>query len=221
MLQLREIYKSYPQRGIVLENLDLTVTKGDSLAITGPSGSGKTTIMNLLGALDKPDKGDIVFMDKSVLQLSPDEASLYRNKNIGFVFQDHLLLRHLRIYDNILLPVFASRPDPETLALSQAHAEMLMKKTGIDSLKDKYPFEISGGEAQRATLVRALINKPSVLLADEPTGSLDGRNADILGELLVDLNNDMGITVIVVTHSPNLAGKMKRHLVLENGTLRS
>lgn len=220
MLQLKEIYKTYPQRGTVLENLALTVNSGDSIAITGPSGSGKTTIMNLIGALDKPDGGDIIYKGVSVLKLNADEASTYRNKNIGFVFQDHLLLKHLRIYDNILLPVFASRPVPAYLEEAEAYAIQLMQKIGIEAIRDKYPFEISGGEAQRATLVRALINKPAILLADEPTGSLDGRNAGILGDLLVDLNKDLGITVIVVTHSNELAGKMKRHLMLENGSLR-
>jgi ABC-type lipoprotein export system ATPase subunit len=219
MLHLTSITKSFSQRGIVLDNLDLEVSEGDSIAITSPSGSGKTTLMNIIGTLERPDTGDITFRDSSILSLTPDESAGYRNRNIGFVFQDHLLLNHLTVRENIMLPVFASAINSALYREKEEYAEMLMERTGISGLADKYPFNISGGEAQRVTLVRALINKPSLLLADEPTGSLDSKNAEILGSLLTEMNNDYGITLITATHSPALASKMKIHLKLENGKL--
>jgi len=220
MLRLTCISKSFLQRGIVLDNLDLEVGEGDSIAITGPSGSGKTTLMNIIGLLDRPDSGDIVFRDESILGYSAGDSALYRNLNIGFVFQDHLLMPYLTVKENIMLPLFARKITDEEYSDKEVFAEMLMSKTGIDSLKDKYPFHISGGEAQRVSLVRALINKPSVLLADEPTGSLDATNASLLGDILVQMNKDMGISLLVTTHSPELASKLKLHLKLENGKLK-
>jgi lipoprotein-releasing system ATP-binding protein len=220
MLRIENISKSFPQRGIVLENLYLRVNEGDSVAVTGPSGSGKTTLLNIIGLLDRPDSGDVLFRDSSILNMNPNQAAGYRNRNVGFVFQDHLLLPHLTILENILLPVSASKiKEPEFLEKKE-HARVLMEKTGISGLENKYPSRISGGEAQRATLVRALINNPSMLLADEPTGSLDSRNADQLGTLLSEINRVLGITMIIVTHSPDLASKMKFHYGLEEGKLK-
>lgn len=219
MLRLENISKSFVQRGVVLDNLNLNVNEGDSVAITGPSGSGKTTLLNIIGSLDRPDSGDILFLGKSILGLTPDESAFYRNRNIGFIFQDHLLLPHLTVKENIMLPLFAYKITPEEYTDKEKHASLLMEKTGIASLVNKYPFQISGGEAQRVTLVRALINKPSVLLADEPTGSLDAKNADRLGTLLDELNKEFRITLIVATHSVEMAVKMKLHLKLQGGKL--
>jgi ABC-type lipoprotein export system ATPase subunit len=219
MLIIKDITKSFIQRGIVLDELDLTVKEGDSIAITGPSGSGKTTLMNIIGLLDKPDSGEILFRDKSILGFTPDESSHYRNTNLGFVFQDHLLLPHLNVEENIVLPLFAGRITENEYEEKKKYATTLMDKTGIKALAGKYPSQISGGEAQRVTLVRALINKPSLLLADEPTGSLDAKNAELLGDLLTILNNETGTALIVATHSPDLAAKMKLHLRLEDGKL--
>lgn len=219
LLKLDKISKSFVQRGLVLDNLSLEVSKGESLAITGPSGSGKTTLMNLIGSLDRPDSGDILYDDKSVLKLNQDESARYRNKNIGFVFQDHLLLPHLNIMENILLPLFAFKIAQSEYLEKREFAGSLAEKTGIAGILNKYPFQISGGEAQRATLVRALINKPSLLLADEPTGSLDAKNADLLGDMLVELNKELNVTLVTVTHSPALASKMKNHFRLDEGKL--
>lgn len=221
MLRLENISKSFPQRGIVLENLNLEAREGDSIAITGPSGSGKTTLMNIIGALDRPDSGDILFRGTSILSSGSDDLSRYRNKNIGFVFQDHLLLNHLTIRENIMLPLFAGKISDKEYMEKDNYALLLMERIGITGLKDKYPFQVSGGEAQRATLVRALIGKPSIILADEPTGSLDSKNAGMLGRLLVDMNRDFGITLIVVTHSLDLASMMQLHLRLDEGKLKS
>jgi ABC-type lipoprotein export system ATPase subunit len=220
MLRLENISKSYPQRGVVLDNLNFEANQGNSIAITGPSGSGKTTLMNIIGALDRPDSGDVIFKGGSVLAFNSDELAKYRNSNIGFVFQDHLLLNHLTIRENILLPVFAEKIKEEDYAEKEEYCTSLMEHIGIKELSDKFPFQISGGEAQRATLVRALIGKPSMLLADEPTGSLDSKNADILGRLLIEMNKEYGITLIVATHSGDLASRMGLHLKLEDGTLK-
>jgi len=219
MLRIEVVTKSFIQRGLVLDKLDLTVKEGDSISVTGPSGSGKTTLMNIIGLLDKPDSGDVLFLEKSILGFSPDESALYRNRNIGFVFQDHLLLPHLTVHENIMLPLFAGRISEDEYEEKKEYAGKLMEKTGIISMSGKYPYQISGGEAQRVTLVRALINKPSLLLADEPTGSLDAKNAGLLGELLTMLNDETGTAMIVATHSADLAAKMKLHLRLENGRL--
>jgi lipoprotein-releasing system ATP-binding protein len=219
MLKLNKITKSFPQRGVVLDNLEMTVEEGDSVAVTGPSGSGKTTLMNIISLLDHPDSGEIIFEGNSVLSYSPDESALYRNKNLGFVFQDHLLFPHLTVRENILLPVFADRVSSADLKEMESYCDQLMQRVGISGLAGKYPFQISGGEAQRATLVRALINKPRLLLADEPTGSLDAKNAGLLGDLLIEMNNDLKLTLIVATHSADLADKMKTHLKLESGIL--
>lgn len=221
MLQVKNISKSYHQRGLVLNNLCIDVKEGDSIAITGPSGSGKTTLMNIIGLLDRPDEGDILFKDISILKLNADESAEYRNKNIGFVFQDHLLLPHLTIMENIFLPTLASRYNIKEVSEKDNYIKVLMKKIGISELEDKYPFQISGGEAQRVTLVRALVNKPVLLLADEPTGSLDNLNAEVLGNLLLEMNNELGITLIVATHSTSLAAKMTFRLKLDNGILKS
>ena len=219
MLRLENVSKSFIQRGLVLDKLNLEIKKGDSISITGPSGSGKTTLMNIIGLLDRPDSGDILFMGNSLSQFDPDESALYRNRNIGFVFQDHLLLPHLTVKENILLPLLASKVSANEYEEYKVHGFELMEKIGITELKDKYPFLISGGEAQRVTLVRALINKPSILLADEPTGSLDSKNAEILGNLLLEMNRDLGITLILATHSAEIAGKMNIRLKLADGKL--
>lgn len=219
MLRLKDISKSFPGRGTVLDHLSLDVQEGDSIAVTGPSGSGKTTLLNIIGLLDRPDSGDVHFRGEETLLFNADKSAAYRNKNIGFVFQDHLLLPHLTLFENIMLPLFAARVTKDTLAEKEAYATLLMNRTGITGLRDKYPSGVSGGEAQRATLVRALINKPSLLLADEPTGSLDLKNAGMLGELLTEMNTEFGITIIVATHSTGLASKLKQHLKLEDGKL--
>jgi lipoprotein-releasing system ATP-binding protein len=219
MLRLESITKSFIRRGLVLDNLNLVVNEGDSIAVTGPSGSGKTTLMNIIGLLDRPDSGDVLLRERSVLGFNQDESALYRNKNIGFVFQDHLLLPHLTVRENIYLPLFAHDISEEEYEEKREYGVQLMEKTGITDLADKYPFQVSGGEAQRVTLVRALINKPSLLLADEPTGSLDAKNAGLLGDLLVRLNIETGTAMIVATHSPDLAAKMRLHLKLKEGKL--
>ena len=219
MLILRNISRSYPQRGQVLRNLDLKVEKGDTLAITGPSGSGKTTLLNIIGLLDQTETGEVKFKNKEVSGLNQEEAAQYRHNNIGFVFQDHLLLPYLSVINNIELPLLASSFEKNDMDGTRDYISDLMAKCGIAELKGKLPHQISGGEAQRITLVRALVNKPSLLLADEPTGSLDDENSGILANLLLEMNREYETTIITVTHSITLAKKMDRVFELKNGSL--
>lgn len=219
ILEISNISKSYSQRGIVLDGLSLTAEEGDSIAIMGPSGSGKTTLMNIIGLLDRPDSGELRFRGKPISGYTEDEAAVYRNRNIGFVFQDHLLLPHLTVLENILLPLLPSDEPAGEKQKKTERAVQMMKITGIDGLARKFPSKISGGEAQRCAVVRALVNDPSIILADEPTGSLDSANAAMLGDLLTRLNRDTGITLIISTHSHELAARMKTVFRLEAGKL--
>lgn len=220
MLEIKNITRSFQQRGVVLNELNLTVNEGDSISIAGPSGSGKTTLLNIIGLLDKPDSGDVLFRGARISGYDHDQSASYRNRNVGFVFQDHLLLPYLTVKENILLPLLASDLSEKEYDKKAGDAMDLMEKTGISGISGKYPGQISGGEAQRATLVRALVNKPSILLADEPTGSLDSKNAENLGELLVKMNKDYGITLIVATHSARLAERMNIRFNLSEGKLK-
>jgi ABC-type lipoprotein export system ATPase subunit len=219
MLRINSITKSYHQRGTVLKDLSLHLKEGDSVSVIGPSGSGKTTLLNIIGLLDRPDSGEILFRGERLLNYSSDESAHYRNRNLGFVFQDHLLLPYLTVKENILLPLLASDLTVSYFGELEQHASKLMERTGIADLAGKYPFQISGGEAQRATLVRSMVNKPSLLLADEPTGSLDRDNALKLGELLLEMNREMGVTLILATHSYDLAEKMAIRMELVGGAL--
>jgi ABC-type lipoprotein export system ATPase subunit len=219
MLSLHNISKSFNHRGIVLDQLELNISERDTVSISGPSGSGKTTLLNLIGLLDRPDSGEILFKGESVLEYDNTASAFYRSRNIGFVFQEHLLLPHLTVYENILLPLLSSRLSTEEFSEREKHTLELMEKVDILTLSEKYPENISGGEAQRVALVRALVNKPSILLADEPTGSLDKKNAETLGNLLLEMNRLYGISIILATHSTGLADKMLQKYNLENGRL--
>jgi lipoprotein-releasing system ATP-binding protein len=219
MLSIKNISKSFIHRGLVLDKLNLDVKEGDLIAIMGPSGSGKTTLLNILGLLDKPDAGEIFFRGTPVAEFNDADAAHYRNKNIGFVFQEHLLLPHLTVYENVLLPLLASKFTKTELEKKESHVRELLKKTGISDLEAKYPYHISGGEAQRVAFVRALANNPSIVLADEPTGSLDAKNGEILGDLLLEMNREFGATLILATHSAELAEKMSCRFRLVEGKL--
>ncbi|MGQ9621559.1 MAG: ABC transporter ATP-binding protein [Bacteroidales bacterium] len=219
MLKLTDICKSYSQRGLVLDHLNLETKTGDTIAVTGPSGSGKTTLLNLAGLLDKPDSGEILYRGEPLNRYSSKEAANYRNREVGFLFQDHLLLPYLTVSENICFPLTARQISDKEYDITLKYAQEIMERTGINTLSSKYPWQISGGEAQRAALVRALINKPSLLLADEPTGALDAANADILGNLLLEISSRYGTTVILATHSLTLAKKMQVIYKIENGKL--
>lgn len=219
MIEIRNIDKSFPVRGRVLDGLSFTAAAGSSVAITGPSGSGKTTLLNIIGMLERADSGSILFKDNDISTLTGDAAAGFRHRNVGFIFQEHLLLPHLTIKENIFLPFLAGGNDAAISDETEAHIAALAERTGITGILDKYPFTVSGGEAQRAAFVRALANKPALLLADEPTGSLDRKNADMLGELLTELNRESGSTLIVVTHSERLAATLETIYELTDGKL--
>ena len=219
MIELRNITKSFPVRGTVLDSLEFRAAPGASVAITGPSGSGKTTLLNIIGLLEKPDGGLVISRDENITGLRGEEAAKWRNKNIGFIFQEHLLLPHLTVQENICLPLLATDGSGRSIDKAGDYIRQLAERTGISDILGKYPHTISGGEAQRAAFVRALVNRPALLLADEPTGSLDRANAQVLAELLASLNKEFKTTLIVVTHSEHLAAAMDIRYELLNGKL--
>jgi ABC-type lipoprotein export system ATPase subunit len=219
LLSVKGISKSYAsgkKERIILSNLDLDVEKGEKIAIVGPSGSGKTTLLNLVGTLDKPDKGEIQLLDYQLKTVSYKEQLHIRNKEIGFIFQFHHLLPYLNVLENVLIP---SLPDKRNQQNSLEMAESLLKKVGLWEIRHQKPGELSGGECQRVAVIRALINSPSLILADEPTGALDQKNADALMDLLLDLNEQMNVTLLVVTHSAKLAEKMDKRYEISEGRL--
>ena len=222
LLKLNPVYKGYAIPGShsvrpVLSGLNWQLDAGVSVGITGPSGSGKTTLLNLIGGLDRPDSGEVVLKGKSITDFSEAELAWFRNHELGFVFQQHHLLPQCTLWENVLLPVLAGKKKAD--ASDRGWSEYLLKKTGIWDQRNQKPAELSGGECQRTAVVRALINKPALLLADEPTGALDELNAANLSELLVSLSRDEGITLITVTHSHDLAEKMDRRYILHEGKL--
>lgn len=201
----------------VLNEVSLSVDNSGSLAIVGPSGSGKSTLLNLLGALDMPDAGDVVINGRSIAALDEKERARIRNAEIGFVFQQHHLLPQLTVLENAVLPAlaFASRIPDEIFARARA----LCERVGIASRIDHLPGTISGGERQRAAIVRALIMQPKLLLADEPTGSLDRAAATDIADLLVELNREEGLALITVTHAEDVAARMDKAVHLSGGTV--
>lgn len=201
----------------VLKELDLSVEKGDMIAIMGPSGSGKTTLLNILGTLDAADKGSLTVDGNQIFGMSNNEMLLFRNRSLGFVFQFHHLLPQCTLWENVLLPTLAIKTSQHQASL---RAEQLLRYMNIWDVRNHKPAELSGGECQRAAIARALINQPALLLADEPTGSLDKENAELLAELLISINKETGVTLIVATHSSNMAGKMNKVYSLEDGKLQ-
>ena len=201
----------------VLRSIDLDVATGESIAIVGPSGCGKSTLLNILGGLMMPSGGSVSIEGVRLSGMTPDELAAFRNSQIGYVFQAHHLLPQCSALENVLIPTLvlgvASRQGAE------ARAVALLDSVGLGDRLSHRPSKLSGGECQRVAVVRALINGPRLLLADEPTGSLDGEAADRLGELLVDLNCREGVTLITVTHSDRLAACMQRTLKLTGGAL--
>ncbi|HTH46162.1 MAG TPA: ABC transporter ATP-binding protein [Candidatus Limnocylindria bacterium] len=217
LLELRAISKSYPGPVPVpvLRDASLTVTPGESVAIIGPSGCGKSTVLNLLGTLDLPDSGSLTFEGRDLTKLSAKELAAFRNRQIGFIFQNHHLLPQCNVLENVLLPTLADAK--RAPAEAEARARKLLDRVGLGARLDHLPGKLSGGERQRAAVVRALINQPALLLADEPTGALDRTSATGIGQLLVELNREEGVTLIVVTHSPELAALMGRTVELRDG----
>src|SRR5436190_15252047 len=232
LLRLINVAKRFDSPGnagslAVLDGITLEVGAGESLAIVGPSGSGKSTLLHLIGTLDRPTSGQVLLAGKDVSQLDEREIAAVRNRQIGFVFQAHYLLPQCTVLENVLVPTLAKPARGSTAATDPAsssesaegRASRLLKRVGLAERMSHRPGELSGGERQRVAVVRALINRPQLLLADEPTGSLDHASAQQLGQLLVELNREEGVTLIVVTHATELAKRMGRVMELREGRL--
>ena len=201
----------------VLQDLDLTVAAGESVAIVGPSGSGKTTLLNLLGALDRPTSGTLQVAGEDLSGLDPAAAARFRNRHLGFVFQLHHLLPQCTVLENVLVPRLAGGWT-EDAATTRARAEALLSEVGLQDRLDHRPYQLSGGEQLRVAIARALINQPAVILADEPTGSLDPATGERIADLL--LRQTAGkAALVVVTHNPGLARRLHRTCRLEQGRL--
>jgi len=218
LLKLEKITKSYSNDRTILDQLDLDVKQGERIAIIGPSGSGKTTLLNLIGTLDRPDFGKMYFEDQDLSLFSDQQLASFRNERIGFVFQMHHLLPQLTLLENILLPTLTNKKLQGKASLERAGK--LISRMGLDEVAQQKPSELSGGECQRTAVARALINRPGLILADEPTGALDKKSAYNLTDLLVELNKEDKITLIVVTHSMDVARKMEKIYKIENGKLK-
>ena len=222
MLELSHVSKSYDADGIgrvdVLKDVSLRIARGESLAIVGPSGSGKSTLLNIIGTLDQPTSGTIALDGQNLAALTPREIATARNRKFGFVFQLHHLLPQCTILENVLLPTLANAA-PKDRAAARERAGRLLDRVGLGNRKLHRLGQLSGGERQRAAVVRALINQPRLLLADEPTGSLDRVSAENLRGLLVELNREENVALIVVTHSAELAAAMTRVCEIHDGSL--
>ena len=220
----------------VLRSVTLEVARGETLAIVGPSGSGKSTLLQIIGTLDRPTSGTVLLEGKDLSLLDDLQLAEVRNRQLGFIFQAHYLLPQCTVIENVLVPTLAGAKakgrrlkaeDSQSLATSaatetnEARAERLLKRVGLGERLHHRPGQLSGGERQRVAVVRALINQPQLLLADEPTGALDQASATALGQLLVELNKEEGVTLIVVTHALDLAKRMGRVLRIEDGKLVS
>jgi len=219
-LLVENVSKEFPTRAeplVVLRDVSLALQQGENLVIVGPSGSGKSTLLGIIGTLDAPSGGRVVLDGQDPAQLDEPRLAAFRNRRIGFVFQDHHLLPQCSVLENVLVPTVAAGPTTPEAVL---RAGILLDRVGLKDRLDHRPAELSGGERQRVALARALINQPALLLADEPTGNLDRATAARIAELLLDLQRQEQMMLIVVTHSDRLAGLMSRQLELDEGRLR-
>ena len=202
----------------VLRDVSLEIRHGESVAIVGPSGSGKSTLLNIMGTLDRPSSGQVLLDGRELNRLDDIQLAAVRNREIGFIFQSHHLLPQCSVLENVLVPTLAN-DDAALRNGSLERAKRLLEKVGLGARLTHRPGQLSGGERQRVAVVRALINQPKLLLADEPTGALDRASAQNLADLLVQLNREDGLTLIVVTHALDLAKRMGRALELRDGEL--
>ena len=220
MLEITRVSKSYPTpRGplVVLSDISLVLSPGDAVAIMGPSGSGKSTLLYILGALEAPSAGTVKLDGSNPFQLPEKQLAAFRNKQVGFVFQDHCLLPQCSVMENVLVPTLVA--DSQNGAADRARR--LLTQVGLDQRLDHRPAELSGGEQQRVALARALIREPRLLLCDEPTGNLDRASAETVAGMLLDLHRSQQTILIVVTHNPELAAKFPKRLELMNRHLKT
>lgn len=219
VLNCSNVSKSFNEGGLgvdVLQNINLKIKPAEQIAIIGSSGSGKSTLLHLLGGLDNPSKGEVWVAGKQINKLNPAKRAILRNQNLGFVYQFHHLLQEFTALENVAMPLLIGGCSPKQ---AKEQAANILIKVGLNNRLEHKPGEMSGGERQRAAVARALVTNPKCLLADEPTGNLDQRTAEKVYELMLDLNQTIGTSLILVTHAPDLAKRMDKILRLVNGKL--
>ncbi|MBD5200169.1 MAG: ABC transporter ATP-binding protein [Bacteroidales bacterium] len=215
MIEVKNVRKSF-DRLEVLKGVSLSVNDGEIVSIVGPSGAGKSTLLQIMGSLDRPDSGEVCFDNNNIFKLSTGELAKFRNRNIGFVFQFHRLLPEFTLLENVAIPAMIGG---ESRREAMAKAEKLLKYLGLETRLEHRPAQLSGGECQRGAVARSLINNPEVVLADEPSGSLDTANREELHKLFFDLRRDMNQTFVIVTHDEKLAGAADRIIHLRDGQI--
>jgi lipoprotein-releasing system ATP-binding protein len=221
MLQVNQLSKDYPTRSgplSVLRNISLELHRGEALAVMGPSGSGKSTLLHILGTLDQPTSGSVHIDGKDPFGLAERDLADFRNRHIGFAFQDHYLLPQCSVLENVLIPTLVGK---DRMADTETWAKQLLERVGLSGRLEHRPAELSGGERQRVAVARALIRHPSILLADEPTGNLDRHSALAVGQLLLDLHRQEQTVLVVVTHSAELARSFPRQMDMVDGALQA
>ncbi|MGC8577447.1 MAG: ABC transporter ATP-binding protein [Thermoproteota archaeon] len=211
---LVKVYGKGPLAVRAVDGISLEIKKGEFISVVGPSGSGKSTLLNLLGLLDKPSEGKLFIDGKDVSGLSQNEAAMFRNKKIGFVFQSYNLINRLTALQNVELPLIASGV-PKQKRVEKA--KFLLNAVGLKGKEEKLPTMLSGGEQQRVAIARALVNEPSVILADEPTGNLDSKSAKMIVDLLSEINKKFGSTIVIVTHNMEVADATQKIVILRDG----
>jgi lipoprotein-releasing system ATP-binding protein len=219
ILQCENLTMRYTQGGLdveVLKGVNFNINKGERVAIMGASGSGKSTLLHLLGGLEKPTGGKVVLDGTDLNDVSGKQLASLRNRSLGFIYQFHHLLGEFTVLENVAMPLLIGGHSVEE---ARHHATKLLQRVGLGHRVEHKPGEISGGERQRAAVARALINKPSVVLADEPTGNLDSKTADDVFQLMLELNQELNVSFLIVTHDHELAGKMGRVLHMEDGLI--
>ncbi len=219
LITIRGLYKSYGRgrgRVDVLKGIDLDIGEGETLAVVGASGAGKSTLLNIIGALDRPTGGEVFYRDEPIFRFDEKRLAGFRNRKIGFVFQFHHLLPEFNALENVMLPALIGGVD---YSEARRRAESLLREVGLGERLTHKPGELSGGEQQRTAIVRALVQMPEVVLADEPTGNLDTRTGEEVFELLLRLNRERGTTLVVVTHNEALARRMARRIKIVDGRI--
>jgi len=219
VLEAREVHKNFTQGPVVLEVLrgvNFSASAGERIAIVGASGSGKTTLLQILSGLDRPTTGHVLVSGQDIHELSEDARGMLRNRALGFVYQFHHLLPEFSAVENVAMPLLIRRTP---IAVARDRATEILERVGLGRRLEHRPYQLSGGERQRAAVARALVTEPRIILADEPTGNLDGQNAEGVFELMLELNREHGTSLVVVTHDLRLANRMERVYEIQGGRL--